>query len=136
MFTDNVRDYMRRRKAATYMLCESISEYMEKTAKRQARWTDRTAHARQSINHDTQMAGEDITMTVAHGVEYGKYLEKGTEPHEIKLKNKKAFMWNGLPHPIRKNPIHHPGTKPYNTLKLAAIRGKERLKNSLDRLWR
>lgn len=136
MFTDNVRDYMRRRKAATYMLCESISEYVEKTAKRQARWTDRTAHARQSINHDTQMAGDDIIMTVAHGVKYGKYLEEGTPPHEIRLKNKKAFMWNGLPHPIKKNPIHHPGTKPYNTLKLAAIRGKERLKNSLDRLWR
>lgn len=82
------------------------------------------------------MAGDDITMTVAHGVKYGKYLEEGTPPHEIRLKNKKAFMWNGLPHPIKKNPIHHPGTKPYNTLKLAAIRGKERLKNSLDRLWR
>ena len=126
MFTDNVRDYMRRRKAATYMLCESISEYVEKTAKRQARWTDRTAHARQSINHDTQMAGDDITMSIAHGVKYGKYLEKGTLPHNIKRTSKKGKEYI----------IRHPGTKPYNALKLAAIRGKERLKNSLDRLWR
>ena len=44
-------------------------------------------------------------------------------------------MWAGLRHPIKKNPIHHPGTKPYQPLKLAAIQGKYRINNSLARLW-
>ena len=127
MFCDGVRENLRRKKAATYLLCKNISAYMENVAKHKAGWEDRTAHARQSINHDTQLLGDDIG--------YGRYLEKGTPPHDIHLKHKKAFMWAGLRHPIKKNPIHHPGTKPYQPLKLAAIQGKYRINNSLARLW-
>lgn len=135
MFCDGVRENLRRKKAATYLLCKNISAYMENVAKHKAGWEDRTAHARQSINHDTQLLGDDIEMTISHGVRYGRYLEKETPPHDIHLKHKKAFMWAGLRHPIKKNPIHHPGTKPYQPLKLAAIQGKYRINNSLARLW-
>lgn len=135
MFCDGVRESLRRKKAATYLLCQNISNDMERKAKSIAPWQDRTAHARQSINSETQLSGYDINMTISHGVKYGRYLEKGTSAHSIYLKNKKAFMWNGLPHPIKKNPIHHPGTKPYQPLKLAAIQGKYRINNSLARLW-
>lgn len=125
MFCDGVRENLRRKKATTYLLCKNISAYMENVAKHKAGWEDRTAHARQSINHNTQLLGDDIEMTVSHGVEYGRYLEKGTRPHDIKrtsVKNKEYI-------------IHHPGTKPYQPLKLAAIQGKYRINNSLVRLW-
>lgn len=136
MFTDNVKKYIARRRMAMYALCDNIAQQMEKTAKSVAPWKDRTSHARQSINSDTTRKGDEIEMTVSHGVKYGRYLEKGTSPHEIRLKNKKAFMWNGLPHPIKKNPIHHPGTKPYPAITPAAEKGKELLKKYVDELWR
>lgn len=135
MFCDGVRESLRRKKAATYLLCQNISNDMERKAKSIAPWQDRTAHARQSINYNTQLLGDDIEMTISHGVRYGRYLEKGTPPHDIHLKHKKAFMWNGLPHPIKKNPIHHPGTKSYPAIIPAAEYGKKQLEMAIKKLW-
>ncbi len=135
MFCDGVRESLRRKKAATYLLCQNISNDMERKAKSIAPWQDRTAHARQSINHNIQLLGDDIEMTISHGVRYGRYLEKGTPPHDIHLKHKKAFMWNGLPHPIKKNPIHHPGTKSYPAIIPAAEYGKKQLDMAIKKLW-
>lgn len=135
MFCDGVRESLRRKKAATYLLCQNISNDMERKAKSIAPWQDRTAHARQSINHNTQLLGDDIEMTISHGVRYGRYLEKGTPPHDIHLKHKRAFMWNGLPHPIKKNPIHHPGTKSYPAIIPAAEYGKKQLDMAIKKLW-
>lgn len=135
MFCDGVRESLRRKKAATYLLCQNISNDMERKAKSIAPWQDRTAHARQSINSETQLSGYDINMTISHGVKYGRYLEKGTSAHSIYLKNKKAFMWNGLPHPIKKNPIHHPGTKSYPAIIPAAEYGKNQLDMAIKKLW-
>lgn len=135
MFCDGVRESLRRKKAATYLLCQNISNDMERKAKSIAPWQDRTAHARQSINHNTQLLGDDIEMTISHGVKYGRYLENGTPAHNIYLKSKKAFMWNGLPHPIKKNPIHHPGTKSYPAIIPAAEYGKKQLDMAIKKLW-
>lgn len=134
MFCDGVRESLRRKKAATYLLCQNISNDMERKAKSIAPWKDRTAHARQSINSETQLSGDDINMTISHGVKYGRYLENGTPAHNIYLKSKKAFMWNGLPHPIKKNPINHPGTKPYPAIIPAAEYGKKQL-SAIIKLW-
>lgn len=134
MFCDGVRDDLRRKKAATYLLCQNISNDMERKAKSIAPWKDRTAHARQSINSETQLSGDDINMTISHGVKYGRYLENGTPAHNIYLKSKKAFMWNGLPHPIKKNPINHPGTKQYPAIIPAAEYGKKQL-SAIIKLW-
>ena len=125
MFCDGVRENLRRKKAATYLLCKNISAYMENVAKHKAGWEDRTAHARQSINHDTQLLGDDIEMTVSHGVEYGRYLEKGTRPHDIKrtsVKNKEYI-------------IHHPGTKAYPAIVPAVEYGKKQLDMAIKKLW-
>ena len=136
MFTDKARDYIARGKAATFLLCENISGYMEKTAKENAPWTDRTSHARQSINHRTTRAGDTTTMSVAHGVKYGKYLEKGTPAHIIRPKpesGKKALFWHGAEHPVKL--VHHPGTKAYPAILPAAEAGKKKLKEALKTLW-
>lgn len=136
MFCDKARDYVARKKAATFIVCQNIAAHMETEAKSNAPWTDRTAHARQSINGSAEFLGDAIVMHIAHGVKYGKYLEKGTPAHDIHLKNAKAFMWAGLPHPIRKNPIHHPGAKAMPAVLPAAQAGKAKLKESLIALWR
>jgi hypothetical protein len=47
---------------------------------------------------------------VSVGVEYGADLEEGTNPHEIRPKNKKALYWKGASHPVKA--VHHPGTPP------------------------
>ena len=109
---------------------------MESVAKSSAPWTDRTSHARQSINGKANVSGDMVNMQISHGVKYGRYLEQGTPAHDINLKNAKAFMWAGLPHPIRKSPIHHPGTKPMPAVLPAAKAGKEMLKQDILALWR
>lgn len=125
MFCDGVRESLRRKKAETFLLCKNISAHMEAKAKSIAPWQDRVGHARQSINHNTQLLGDDIEMTVSHGVEYGRYLEKGTRPHDIKrtsVKNKEYI-------------IHHPGTKAYPAIIPAIEYGKKQLDMEIKKLW-
>lgn len=125
MFCDGVRENLRRKKVETYLLCKNISAHMEAKAKSIAPWQDRTAHARQNINHDTQLSGDDIEMTISHGVSYGRYLEKGTRPHDINrtsIKNKKYI-------------IHHPGTKAYPAIVPAVEYGKKQLDMAIKKLW-
>lgn len=135
MFCDGVRTIVVRNKAATFLVCQSVAAQMEKKAKSVAPWQDRTAHARQSINGGAEILGDMVRIHIAHGVKYGRYLEKGTPAHDIPLKNAKAFMWAGLPHPIGKNKIHHPGTKPMPTVLPAAEFGKQDLKAAVTSLW-
>ena len=136
MLCDKSLAFVARRKAATFLVAQNVAAQMESIAKDIAPWKDRTPHARSSINGEAQYGADSITMSISHGVTYGRYLEKGTEAHNIYLKGAKAFMWNGLPHPIRKNPIHHPGTKPYPAIKPAAEKGKALLKSAITELWR
>ena len=136
MFCDKARAYVMRNKTATFIACQSVAAHMEVTAKSKAPWTDRTSHARQSINANAEKIGNAVIMHVSHGVKYGRFLEQGTPAHDINLKNAKAFMWAGLPHPIRKSPIHHPGTKPMPAVLPAAKAGKEMLKQDILALWR
>ena len=136
MFCDKARAYVMMNKTATFIACQSVAAHMEATAKSKAPWTDRTSHARQSINANAEKIGNAVIMHVSHGVKYGRFLEEGTAAHDIHLKNAKAFMWAGLPHPISKNPIHHPGTKAMPAVLPAAEAGKVKLKESVMQLWR
>lgn len=133
MFSDRVRDYIARREAATFLLCENVSGQMERYAKERAPWKDRTAHARQSINSRAERSGSGVTISIAHGVRYGRYLEMGTSPHEIRPKNKKALYWNGASHPVRL--VHYPGTQKHPAIVPAAEYGAKKLKQGLNVLW-
>lgn len=133
MFCDKARDYVARGKAATWLLCDNIAKGMEKKAKEIAPWKDRTAHARQSINGTAQQRGNTCRMIIAHGVRYGKYLEKGTPAHIIRPKVKKALFWNGAEHPVKL--VHHPGTGAHPAILPAAEWGKDKLKTAIKELW-
>ena len=133
MFTDRARDYVARCKAETHLVCENVAAHMKSKAKQIAPWTDRTTHARQSINSGVEGGGNNFVMFVAHGVRYGRYLEQGTEPHIILPRHKKALYWAGAPHPVKK--VKHPGTDKYPAVIPAAEEGREELKKALRILW-
>lgn len=52
-----------------------IAQLLERDAKASARWTDRTGAARAGLVAWTDVAQDVITIWLAHGVDYGRYLE-------------------------------------------------------------
>jgi len=68
-------------KSRVLMAVEWVATYwsavFEADAKEQARWTDRTGHARQRLFTLIEtLANDTVALYLAHGVEYGKYLEQ------------------------------------------------------------
>lgn len=98
-----------RKKAAIHILTDAWAHKLESYAKQHATWIDRTGHARQAIHSGVDQSGDDTTLYLSHGVQYGVMLEEGTKPHIIKPVNKKALYWPGAPHPVKQ--VKHPGTK-------------------------
>lgn len=133
MTLDELQDRIARQKAATWAECETIAAYMERYAKDNAPWRDRTSHARQNIKGRSQCTGAQAIMTISHGVRYGRYLEQGTPPHIIRPRNKQALAWTGCRHPVRA--VHHPGTQPHPIIQPAAEAGKEQLKAVIAVIW-
>ena len=68
-----------------------------------------TGHLRRSISHKVSMT-EGI---VSANTKYAEGVEKGTKPHVIRAKKKKALYWQGANHPVKV--VNHPGSraKPY-----------------------
>lgn len=54
----------------------------------------------------------------SYNCDYAWYIEVGTEPHEIRPKNKQALWWPGAEHPVKR--VQHPGTEATNNLRNAA----------------
>lgn len=134
MFCDGARAVLASNKAATFTICQKVAAEMERKAKAVAPWKDRTSHARQSINGGAEMLlGDMIRIHIAHGAKYGRYLEQGTQAHDILPHGKKALYWNGAPHPVKA--VHHPGTKPMPAVLPAAEFGKQDLKAAVTSLW-
>ena len=132
-FSDRAMDYVARRKSRTHQVCENIASRMGIKAKSIAPWTDRTSHARQSINSGVEARGNTFVLWVAHGARYGRYLEKGTAAHVILPKHRKALYWAGAEHPVKK--VNHPGSRKYPAIVPAAQAGQRELERAIRRLW-
>ena len=53
---------------------------------------------------------KDLEATVhTSNIEYAIIVEKGSKPHIIRPKNKKALYWKGATHPVKQ--VNHPGSK-------------------------
>lgn len=68
----------------------------------------RTGRLRASIHTET----EGYTIKVGTNVKYAPYIEYGTEPHEIKPKDKEALRWfDENDNPVFAKSVDHPGTQ-------------------------
>lgn len=132
-FGDPALSKIARTKAATFALAQHYAKKMEGAARQGASWDDKTGHARQFIHGEAEQAGDTITITLGHGVEYGEMLEEGTPPHVIRPKNKKALFWVGAAHPVKK--VNHPGSKAYPIIEPTVEKNFSQLKKDVEELW-
>ncbi len=131
---DQTREYLGRKKAGLHALLLNWAGTMEGYAKSHAPWTDRTSHARQSLHGGVDVRDGQHVLYLSHGMEYGIWLEKGTPPHEIKPKDKKALFWHGAEHPVKK--VMHPGTKSYAIVVPTVDVHLPRIRQTVTDYWR
>lgn len=62
-------------KASLGLYADTVSKKMEAHAKTNYPWTPRSGMAHQSLNSSWEWRGSKIVISLAHGVEYGVYLE-------------------------------------------------------------
>lgn len=97
----NLKRYGERTQASLLLFSDHFGKgTLEQYAKRNAKWTDRTNMARNSLNGGGFMSGNDIISFIAHGVDYGKWLElisagKYAILQETAINNKKEWI-NGI----------------------------------------
>lgn len=60
---------------AVMMYAETAAKQMEGDAKENAKWVDRTGHARQRITGTVERYSKGYKIKLAHGVDYGLWLE-------------------------------------------------------------
>jgi len=82
----NMEEEEKRMKAAVMRVAKYIAEEMERYAKENAPWTDRTSNARQGLQGNTRFDEDAIYAVIAHSVEYGKWLEIAHEKKYAILK--------------------------------------------------
>ena len=67
-------------------MAEVGSQKMEAYAKPHAPWTDRTGQARQRLRGYVEQYDTGVRITLAHGVDYGEYLEFAHEKRNAIIK--------------------------------------------------
>lgn len=65
--------------AAIRMYAEQGARKLEDSAKENRKWTDRTGRARQGLNSYVGKVSNGYKITLAHGVDYGLWLELAHE---------------------------------------------------------
>lgn len=75
----NLAEAQERAMLAVEALADTGSKKMESYAKINARWQNRTGHARQRLQGSYAPYGNGFRLKIAHGVDYGKWLELAHE---------------------------------------------------------
>ncbi|KEH90616.1 hypothetical protein [Clostridium botulinum] len=126
-------EFINRKKAGMSILCNVLARDLEGKAKDNANWKDRTSNARQGLKGGCEGGGNNYSIYLAHGVDYGEILEEGSKPHVITPKNGKALYWKGAAHPVKK--VNHPGTKGFKTIENTLESSKTMVKAALLEYW-
>lgn len=66
-------------KASLGLYADTVAKKMERHAKTNYPWTPRSGRAHQSLISDWKWQGNKIIISLAHGVDYGVYLEFANE---------------------------------------------------------
>ena len=76
----NLETKSKRSRVEVRMYAETVAKLLEKDAKQRAPWTDRTGQARQRLSaYVTEIQPGICMVTLAHGVDYGVFLELAHE---------------------------------------------------------
>ena len=62
-------------RASLEIIADSAAKAMERYAKSNARWTDRTGNARQRLQGNTRWDETALIAAISHNVDYGMWLE-------------------------------------------------------------
>lgn len=76
---DGFAGFESKAEAAIKMYAENGALALQNSARENARWTDRTGHARQRLTGDSLPVVDGYKLRLAHGVDYGKWLELAHE---------------------------------------------------------
>lgn len=133
-FGDKALNYIERKKAGMIALMQNLAGHAEGHMKEHASWADRTGNARSGLHAGVEVGRNRYTLFLAHGVDYGVFLELGTPPHLIKPKNKKALFWEGAAHPVKQ--VIHPGSKSYAIIGPTAEIYKDKVRDTVLDWWR
>lgn len=76
---DNLEEVEQRARQAILMYAKTGALTLQNYARRNAPWTDRTAHARQRLEATAEEIPNGAKITLAHGVDYGIWLELAHE---------------------------------------------------------
>ena len=75
----NLENAETKSQVAIRMFAQEGAKKFENHAKKNRPWTDRTGMARKSLNATTEKRDNGIRITLAHGVDYGLWLELAHE---------------------------------------------------------
>lgn len=82
--------------AVVLSYAQKKADELQTYAKKHAKWQNQTGIARRSLNAEARRHGSIIRISLAHGVEYGIYLEYG---HTRQVKRRK-YKGQKLDHPV------------------------------------
>ena len=140
MLAEKAEEFIRRKLAGFHAFLLSWAGKLEAEAKQNAPWNDQTGHARQAIHAGVEVNDREFVLYLAHGKEYGVYLETGTGAHGprkapfvIRPKEKKALFWVGADHPVKK--VTHPGLKARPIIGPTMENNIERIKKTVLEYW-
>lgn len=128
-----VFDFIDKKKAGMIVLCNLIAKDFENQAKTNAKWTDRSSHAKQGISSGVIGINGNYNIHLSHGVSYGAILEEGSKPHIITTKNSNGLYWKDAAHPVKK--VNHPGTKGFKTFETVLENNKARTVERIVEYW-
>ena len=100
-------------------------------ARRNHFYQDRTGKLTGSIRGYVEVSTPGAAVGVIEcKTKYDRFVEKGTPPHDIQPKRKKALAWPGGEHPVKI--VHHPGTEPKPFMAQAGKFAERHLERSIE----
>lgn len=135
-----VMDFINKKMSGMHMLLGYvIAPTLVNEAKNKAYWKDKNGDARNGLNGGVEGGSNEYTLYLAHGVEYGEWLEKGTgiygpQKTPIVPVQKKMLSWvdeNGQRHFAKMVK----GMKPMPILEDTLENNKGNIVNTIVKYW-
>lgn len=132
---EEIRADIERKIAGLYLLGQTIGKDLERQARSNASWTDRTGNTRRAIHGGAERTAKGTAVYLAHGSEVGLYMEEGTRPHAIRPRRKKALRFVIDGKEVFAKRVNHPGTSPRPVVGPTVESSFTKIKEAVRRYW-